>query len=108
VGGSVIQDHESPKKSLRLSLPGSYQNLITYWSQIQRISGSWPMRGSHSAKSKMIAVVDDDDERKLYKIENYQDSSSQISQVELFFSQFFGFFKKSFSQSYQESTGVEG
>jgi hypothetical protein len=38
VGGRVIQEHESPKKSLRLSLPGSYQNLITYWRQIQLIS----------------------------------------------------------------------
>ena len=27
-GGKGIQGHESPKKSLRLSLPGSYQNLI--------------------------------------------------------------------------------
>jgi hypothetical protein len=37
-GGRVIQEHESPKKSLRLSLPGSYQNFITYWSRIQHIS----------------------------------------------------------------------
>jgi hypothetical protein len=37
-GGRVIWEHESPKKSLRLSLPGSYQNLTRYWSQIQCIS----------------------------------------------------------------------
>jgi hypothetical protein len=37
-GGRVIQEHESPKKFLRLSLPKSYQNLITYWTQIQCIS----------------------------------------------------------------------
>jgi hypothetical protein len=35
--GRIIQDHESPNKSLSLSLPGSYQNFITYWSQIQHI-----------------------------------------------------------------------
>jgi hypothetical protein len=27
-GGKGVQGHESPKKSLRSSLPGSYQNLI--------------------------------------------------------------------------------
>jgi hypothetical protein len=37
VGGRVIQEHESPKKFLRLSSPGSYQNLDTYWSRMQRI-----------------------------------------------------------------------
>jgi hypothetical protein len=36
--GKGIQEHESPKKSLRLSLPGSYQNLI-----------------------KMMMIIDDDD-----------------------------------------------
>jgi hypothetical protein len=28
-GGRVIQKHECPKESLKLSLPGSYQNLIS-------------------------------------------------------------------------------
>jgi hypothetical protein len=50
-----------------------------------------------------MIVYDDDDERKLYKIENYQDSSFQnFSSRIVFFSQYFRFFKKYFSKYRQE------
>jgi hypothetical protein len=52
-GGRVLQELECPKKSLRLSLPGSCKNLISIFKLNPADFGqSWATRWSFRAKSK--------------------------------------------------------